>query len=419
MAPWSLFYGSFFAIYGLWVTFGPARLLQSSPHWAATSLALSSLVYFVALPASQWTWKRYGFTTALGIWGLMAVFAYSLPLLDSSLLPFVLPLGSMAAAGSYGLAETYMIEELTAQGRAHEFGASRKWGSLGFLLAAGFGGMLLDTMGGISALEILLALVAMGFGVCTLILMRFEKLYGVGLGTAGPIMINAPDAGEIEPVTHRAMLGQTQNDATLDRARMAQISQHDKPFVVANSQYQWALSIALVGITFQRVAENQTTAWFGAMWMANGHSATQAGLLSAWAVLAEFFAMGASTRWLSNAPLQRVMFWCCLVSALRWIITPSCDSMLCAASLQSLHALSFGVFYPASLIWIRSRWPDHFFKARFTMEGGQRVLSSGYYFLAAGTMIPIAGYVPVFVGCGIFAVIGALVWCLPALKERQ
>jgi len=418
MAPWSLFYGSFFAIYGLWVTFGPARLMQSSPHWAATSLALSSLVYFVALPSAQWTWKRFGFSVALGVWALMAVLAYSLPLLDSSLLPLVLPLGSMAAAGSYGLAETYMIEALTAQGRAHEFGASRKWGSLGFLLAAGFGGMLLDRMGGIASLEILLALVAMGFGACTLNLMRYEREHGVGVSKKAPLVLNAPDAGEMEPVTLSALSGQSQDVLIQSRSDHESRQEKDRslsPITIP----KWALGLALVGITFQRVAENQSTAWFGAMWMAGGHSATQAGLLSAWAVLAEFFAMGASTRWLERAPLQRVMFWCCLISAARWAFTPNCSSLWCAAALQSVHALSFGVFYPASLIWIRSHWPLHFFKARFVMEGGQRALSSAYYFLAAGAMIPLMGYVPVFVGCGIFAGLGALVWCLPAFKENR
>jgi MFS_1 like family len=419
MAPWSVFYGSFFAIYGLWVTFGPARLMQSSPHWAATSLALSSLVYFVALPSAQWSWKRFGFTYAIGFWALIAVVAYSLPLLDSSLLPFVLPLGSMAAAGSYGLAETYMIEALTAQGRAHEFGASRKWGSLGFLLSAGFGGFLLDRMHGISSLELLLALVAMGFGLSTLNLMRYERTHGVGANTLFPEVLNAPDAGELEPVTLAAMSGQREDQLNLSEKTTAPDRLGVAELCSSTPVAQWALMIALVGITFQRVAENQSTAWFGAMWMASGHSATQAGLLSAWAVLAEFFAMGASTRWLERAPLQRIMFWCCFISAIRWALTPSCSSMWCAASLQSIHALSFGVFYPASLIWIRSRWPDHFFKARFTMEGGQRALSSGYYFLAAGTLIPLAGYGPVFIGCGLCAAIGAMVWWLPALRESR
>ncbi len=414
MAPWSLFYGSFFAIYGLWVTFGPARLMQSSPDWAAASLALSSLVYFVALPLAQWTWKYFGFTTALGIWAFTAVLAYSLPVLDSSLLPFVLPIGSMAAAGSYGLAETYMIEELTAQGRAHEFGASRKWGSLGFLLAAGFGGMLLDRMGGITALETLLAVVAVGFGLCSLILMRYERTHGVGHRV--PVQLNAPDAGEIEPVSVSAMLANVKQE--IEPVSSIARTQTGNSLIEVSFP-KWALAVALLGITFQRVAENQSTAWFGAMWMAGGHSATQAGLLSAWAVLAEFFAMGASTRWLERAPLQRAMFWCCLISAARWALTPSCSSMLCAATLQSVHALSFGVFYPASLIWIKSRWPQDFFKARFMMEGGQRAVSSAYSFLAAGTMIPLMGYVPVFVGCGLFAAIGAVVWCLPALKERR
>jgi PPP family 3-phenylpropionic acid transporter len=171
--------------------------------------------------------------------------------------------------------------------------------------------------------------------------------------------------------------------------------------------------VALAGIVLQRVAENQTTAWFGAYWIAQGRGTTEAGFLNAWSVFSEFVAMGLTTGWLARVDLRAAMMWSCLISAIRWGLTPFCGELWCAIPLQSVHALSFGVFYPASLLWIRTQWPTTFFNTRYLMEGSVRVASSGYYYLAAGTLIPLMGYVPVFEGCAVMAALGALVWWLP------
>jgi hypothetical protein len=178
------------------------------------------------------------------------------------------------------------------------------------------------------------------------------------------------------------------------------------------------LACALLAIALHRVGENQTTVWFGALWMAQGHSASEAGALSAWAVAAEFLAMGASARWLARVDLGRVMLCCCAMSALRWAVVPSCQHFACAAALQSVHALSFGVFYPASLLWIRAQVPDDFFRARFLMECTWRALTSAGAFLVASTIIPMFGYPAVFWAGAVLSGIAALAWCLPGLRQR-
>jgi PPP family 3-phenylpropionic acid transporter len=402
MAPWSLFYASFFCIYGLWVTFGPARLLQSFPQWAATSLALSSLVYFVALPAAQWTWKRIGFSWALALWGGLAAVAYGAPVGWPELLPLALPFGSLGAAGTYGITETYMIEALAAQGRGHAFGPVRKWGSLGFLVAAAGGGIALDWMGGVQRLERLLALAAISFALSCAWLIRHQRRGSLPEASAVPI--TAADVGEVEPVAEGSE-GRPDGDAASALATPAGVRQPAGLSI-------WLVGAAVLAIVLHRVAENQTTAWFGAMWMHAGHSTSEAGVLAAWAVAAEFIAMGASAAWLARRDLGRLMLVCSLISALRWWATPWCTEFACAAVLQTAHAVSFGVFYPASLLWLRAHRPGDFFRAKYVMEGATRGLSSGYYFLAASTLIPVVGYAATFRGCAALAAASVLLWCL-------
>ena len=405
MVPWSLFYGSFFALYGVWVTFGPARLLQLAPRWAALSLALSTLVYFVALPAAQWVWQRLGFSRALALWGGLATLAYGLPALQPALLPLALPVGSLAAAGTYGIAETFMIETLTAQGRAHLFGPVRKWGSLGFLLAAACGGLLLDRLGGVQAMERLLGVTALAFGASCALLVRHQRIEPLDL--AMPARLHGGDAGELEPVTAAAeALAETLPSAADSTAAPA-----PAPL--------WLAGLGLAAISLHRMAENQSTAWLGAMWIARGHPTSEAGILAAWAVAAEFLAMGASARFLADFKLARLMLICTGISVLRWWLTPVCQQFACVAALQTLHALSFGVFYPASLLWLRKQRPDDFFAARYLMEGSSRALAGGYYFLAAGTLIPLFGYGAVFRGCALIAAGAAALWLILLLLHRE
>lgn len=372
--------------------------MEVSPTLAAISLAASSLVYFIALPLAQWTWRQCGFSRALLGWTCLAVTAYALPFFEARSLAWLLPVGSMGAAAAYGLAETYLIERLSLENRAHEFGQARKWGSLGFLLAAGLGGLLLDAWGGMQHFEALLGLVALLFFVSAGVLAFAER--GTPFIEGARLNEDALNLGEQAP-------------ATLSDVRewpLSPPSGSSRP----SSPFLW---IALLGIVFQRVAENQTTAWFGAYWIATGHHVTEAGFLNAWSVFSEFVAMGLTASALGRMNLPWVMMWSCLISAFRWAATPFCTDLWCAIPLQSVHALSFGLFYPASLIWIRSQWPDQFFNTRYVMEGGVRILSSGYYYLAAGTLIPVMGFVPVFEGCAVFALLGAVVWWRPGFSR--
>lgn len=402
MFVWSFFYATFFAVYGVWVTFGPARLLQIAPHWAAASLSASTLVYFAALPAAQWLWKRWGFAPALAAWGGVASLAYALPALTPAALPLALPVGSMAAAGAYGIAETFMIESLAAEGRSDAFGPVRRWGSLGFLMAAASGGVILDAFGGVVVTERLLAVTALGFGLGCALLVR-HCLQHVPAARRQPALQGRAPA-ESEPVTAQA--------------EALAVSPVEPGVTVAPQR--WLLAAAGIGaIALHRVAENQTTAWFGAMWIARGHSASEAGILAAWAVAAEFLAMGAAPRFVARFGLARLLAACTAISALRWWLTPRCEQFACAAALQSVHALTFGVYYPASLLWLRNARPQDFFNARYLVEGSSRALAGGYYYLAAGTLIPALGYASAFEGCALLALLALLLWLADAVLHRK
>ena len=416
MVPWNLFYASFFAVFGLWVTFGPARLMASAPRWAATSLALSSLAYFVALPAAQWTWRRIGFAPALIAWGGPAALGYAVPALHAGLLPFAFPVAALAASGAYGLTENYLIEALGAQDRAHEFGTVRRWGSFGFLAAAAGGGVLLDALGGLQALERVLAVAGLGFGASCVSLARAQARGE--LPYESPASLSDAVSGDLEPVPVRAgpIAAGDREDGTPARwfGRSRWFDRVRRPLG------PWLFGIALFAIVLHRTAESQATAWFGALWINRGHSPTQAGLLGALPVACEFLAMGVSAPWLARLDTVLVMLTCSAISAVRWWLTPACEDFACAAAFQSLHAISFGLFYPASLLWLRAQRPLEFFRNRYVMEAGARAAGSGYYFLAAGTLIPLLGYDWVYRIPALIAVVAVLLWAaLPWLAGRH
>ena len=145
-----------------------------------------------------------------------------------------------------------------------------------------------------------------------------------------------------------------------------------------------------------------------AYWLHSGHSPLQTGLLCALPVAAEFLAM-----WKGGAFLQRfsptaVMLICSSASALRWLATPFCTQLWCAIPLQSVHALTFGFFYPASLIWLKHEFDGSFFQARYVTESVARALTAAVSYLAAGWLIASLGYGAVFgVSCAL-----ALLCCL-------
>ena len=159
------------------------------------------------------------------------------------------------------------------------------------------------------------------------------------------------------------------------------------------------------------MAEAISTTWFGAWWLSTGHSPLQTGLLCALPVAAEFLALWRGGNLLARYSPAAVMLVCCAVSAVRWLATPFCSELWCAVPLQSAHAFTFGLFYPASLIWLKQVYGDGFFQARYATEAAARALTAAVSFLAASWVIARYGYGPIFATSSLLALLGALWWC--------
>jgi len=79
-------------------------------------------------------------------------------------------------------------------------------------------------------------------------------------------------------------------------------------------------------------------------------------------------------------------------SALRWVLTAHVDDPIALIAVQSLHGLSFGVFYVAALELLKRLVPSHlratgqgiFFAAVFGIGGGLGTVTSGAAFDAIG-----------------------------------
>jgi PPP family 3-phenylpropionic acid transporter len=163
-------------------------------------------------------------------------------------------------------------------------------------------------------------------------------------------------------------------------------------------------------VTGMRLAEAVSTTWFGAYWLHTGHSPLQTGLLCALPVAAEFWAMWKGGKFLARYSAAAVMLICSAASALRWLALPFCSQLWCAVPLQSVHAFTFGIFYPASLLWLKHEFSDGFFQARYATESVARALTAAVSYLAAGWAIASYGYGVVFgVSCTL-AVLCSLWW---------
>jgi PPP family 3-phenylpropionic acid transporter len=169
-----------------------------------------------------------------------------------------------------------------------------------------------------------------------------------------------------------------------------------------------------------RLAEAISTTWFGAYWLHTGHSPMQTGLLCALPVAAEFVAMWKGGRLLARYSAPTLMLLCCAASALRWLATPFCSELWCAVPLQSLHAFTFGFFYPASLIWLKQSYADHFFQARYVTEAAARGLTAAVSYVAAAWVIARFGYGAIFAcSCGLAVLTGLWWWRVLAQQTHQ
>jgi MFS family permease len=159
-----------------------------------------------------------------------------------------------------------------------------------------------------------------------------------------------------------------------------------------------------------RVAEAASTTWFGAYWLHTGHSPLETGVLCAVPVAAEFLAMWKGGPWMRRHSAAAVMLVCCAASAVRWMGTPYCESLWCAVPLQSIHAFTFGFFYPASLVWLKHSFGDEFFHTRYLTESAARAATAAVTFVAAGWAIAAIGYIAIYATCLVLTLVSGLWW---------
>lgn len=377
---WSAAFASYFTIMGLWTAFGPSALMASSPGAAPVALAAITLAYFVATPFVRMVWHALGFGKAIVLMGAGVGLSLCTAALAPQWLAWCVPLAFFFGSGSYTLCETKMLEDLARAGQGHAFGRARKWGSFGFLAAASLGGAVFSLGGVGHAFTIALGLCALTYLACCVALAR--------------AVADLPDA---DPPQQHAQ----PPAATMAGGQELPSSVHPV------AQHKWTGSGA---ISAMRLAEAISTTWFGAYWLSTGHSPLQTGLLCALPVAAEFVAMWRGANLLANYSAQAVMLLCCALSAMRWLATPFCSALWCAIPLQSLHAFTFGFFYPASLIWLKHAYPDSFFRARYLTESLARALTATVSFVAAGWVIARFGYPAIFGTSFVLAVLTALWW---------
>ena len=396
---WSAVYASYFTIAGLWTAFGPAALMAVNPAAAPMALSAVTLAYFVATPFVQVLWDRFGFSAALlilssGIFSLLALAA-----LVPHWLVWCAPIAFFFGAGSYTLCETRMIEDLALARRGHEFGRARKWGSFGFLAAATIGGAVFSAGGVGRNFSIALAVCASTFLLCCISLSRVTgiKSQPIAQHAGHDVSVtSAPDNALVSPIP--AALS-----ADSASARAAKVKHG----------LQGCIAIAAM-----RLAEAIATTWFGAYWLSTGHSAFETGLLCSLPVAAEFLAMWRGAAFLARFSAPAMMLICCAASVVRWIGTPLCSALWCAVPLQSIHAFTFGFFYPASLLWLKQAYGDKFFHVRYLTESSARGLTAAVTFAAAGWVILRFGYSVLF-GTSLILAVGSGLWWLRVVRHEK
>ena len=373
---WSAAFASYFTFMGLWTAFGPSAMMASNPAAAPLALAAITLAYFVATPFVRVVWNKLGFTTTVVLMGGGVCASLCMAAVMPAWLAWCAPLAFFFGSGSYMLCETRMIDDLARAGQGHEFGRARKWGSFGFLAAAAVGGAVLSA--GSVGQSFLLSLAACGVAylVCCVALAM-----AIG-GAPASVQANVAHATAEHPAT--------------------------KGTVTVNPL--WFRITGCAAIATMRLAEAVSTTWFGAYWLSTGHSPLETGLLCAVPVAAEFLAMWKGAAFMARYSATTMMLICSVISAVRWLGTPFCSQLWCAVPLQSIHAFTFGFFYPASLLWLKQEFGDGFFRTRYVTESAARALTAAVTFVAAGWIIAAYGYGAVFGVSFVLAVASSLWW---------
>ena len=380
---WSAAFASYFTILGLWTAFGPGAIMAANPGAAPLALAAITLAYFVATPFVRAVWNRLGFAKTIVFMGGGVAASLCTAAIAPQWMAGCVPLAFFFGSGSYTLCETKMLEDLAHAGQGHAFGRARKWGSFGFLAAASLGGAVFSLGSVGHSLTWLLALCALIYFACCVALARVSR-QTLSAAPASATGFEENAARKVGP-----LLGTS------------------RPAAQSTPQRKFLGSGAVTGL---RLAEAISTTWFGAFWLHTGHSPLETGLLCALPVAAEFWAMWKGGSFMARFSPAAVMLICSGASALRWLATPFCSQLWCAVPLQSVHAFTFGFFYPASLLWLKHEFADRFFQARYATESVARALTAAVSYMAADWVIASYGYGVLYAVSSALAVLCSLWW---------
>lgn len=122
---------------------------------------------------------------------------------------------------------------------------------------------------------------------------------------------------------------------------------------------QPAWVIFLVGILFSRMGEAAYNVFYSVHVTDLNFSPKFAGQLWAIGVLSEVIVLLFAKRLLSNVNIQHAILGTYLISALRWLGIALATSVWQLVALQSLHGITFGLFYVAVVQWAHIHSPEN------------------------------------------------------------
>lgn len=282
-----------------------------SPTQVGWVMLLGPLGNLVVPPL--WGWLADAFSARLALMrltGLGCAAGALCFLVDKS---FVWSLVAMAIFSAFR-APTIPLADAAAhaelEGRAHDFAHIRRWGSLGFAAFA-FGVGRLD---GSEAPWMMLGFAALAY---TLSSVSTARLRAPPIERQGPIL--GPAARFVK---------------------------------------QPSLLALLVGSAAYYIAHGSYDVYFGLHMRALGHDDAFVGLSWMVAVVAEIGLMSIAPRLLDGRSGRGFLVLCAGASVLRWGLLSSLESQVAILAAQSLHALTFGLWYLALVRYIQVRAPS-------------------------------------------------------------
>lgn len=155
----------------------------------------------------------------------------------------------------------------------------------------------------------------------------------------------------------------------------------------------------LLTVCMSRIGDTCYNIFYGIHLKDLGHSAEFVSAMWTVAVLSEVAVFWWAPYWLKRWRLETLLFCSYVAALLRWSLTAIVVDPLGLALLQTLHGLTFGLFYVAAVDWAFRESPDGFHTT------GQAITNAAMFGLSgiAGSLISGPAY-DWLAGAGVFAV---------------